>query len=154
MDKYLLHKIIQFLIIGAVVGSIIFFGIGCYQWGKNSPERQNELQMPTIQGNSLLPIPQIKEEIIYARITAYNSVPEQTDSTPFLMASGNLVYNGAVACPTYLPLGSFIEIEGKVYRCEDRTHPRNDGTFDVWTETIEEAVAWGSSIREITLLTF
>lgn len=37
-----------------------------------------------------------------------------------LMASGRPVYVGAVACPRYLALGTKVEIEDKIYRCEDR----------------------------------
>ena len=161
MDRYLLHKIIQYLIIGAVVGLIIFFGIGCYQWGKSSsnkpPELKSELkdgELIIYQGNTLAPIVQSREAIIYAKVTAYLSVPEQTDSTPFITASGEMVFDGGIACPTNLPFGTFVKIDGKWYECNDRTHPRNDGTFDIWVETIEEAITWGSSTKEITLLTF
>lgn len=37
-----------------------------------------------------------------------------------LMANGRPVHEGAVACPRWLKLGTKLEINGKVYTCEDR----------------------------------
>ncbi|MCL4529285.1 MAG: hypothetical protein M1282_07720, partial [Chloroflexi bacterium] len=35
--------------------------------------------------------------ILFLRVTAYASTPDETDSTPFIMADGNHVYDGAAA---------------------------------------------------------
>ena len=43
---------------------------------------------------------------VVAVVSAYNNLPEQTDSTPDIMASGNRVYEGAIACPIWLPFGT------------------------------------------------
>src|SRR3990167_1248447 len=41
----------------------------------------------------------------YVTITAYSSTPEETDSTPFITASGTHVRDGVVAA-NFLPLGT------------------------------------------------
>ncbi len=55
-----------------------------------------------------------------------------------LMASGKPVYEGAVACPKNIPLGTKVRINGQVYTCEDRTadwvQRRNGPTFDIFVE--------------------
>lgn len=71
-------------------------------------------------------------DTVYAFITGYNTVPEQTDSTPCLAAGGNICgRDDVVACPTYLPLHSWVRIDGKEYECMDRTHSKYDGRFDI-----------------------
>lgn len=55
-----------------------------------------------------------------------------------LMASGKPVYEGAVACPKNIPLGTKVRINGQIYTCEDRTadwvQKRNGPTFDIFVE--------------------
>ena len=48
------------------------------------------------------------------------------------MSSGIQVYDGAVACPRNIPLGTKVCIEHKLYTCEDRTHQKFDGRYDIW----------------------
>jgi hypothetical protein len=57
-----------------------------------------------------------------------------------LMASGKGVYEGAVACPKFLALGTVVKIEGKLYTCEDRYATRLDKhrglpTVDIFVES-------------------
>ena len=54
-----------------------------------------------------------------------------------LMASGKEVYEGAVACPRTLKLGTKVRIGGKTYTCEDRYSKWLDAkrglpTFDIF----------------------
>lgn len=70
-----------------------------------------------------------------------------------LMASGKAVYAGAVACPTFLKLGTHIALQGKIYTCEDRYATRLDTqrglpTIDVFVE----ANARGRAIETIYVL--
>jgi hypothetical protein len=56
-----------------------------------------------------------------------------------LMASGKAVYEGAVACPYSLKLGTKVSINGKTYTCEDRYSKWLDAkrglpTFDIFVE--------------------
>lgn len=69
---------------------------------------------------------------ITAMITGYNTVPEQTDSTPCIAAAGDICgRTDVVACPSWIPLHTWVEIEGKQYECMDRTAPKHDGRFDI-----------------------
>ena len=82
---------------------------------------------------------------IFATIYAYNSEVEQTDANPFMMASGNIVYDGAIACPEFIAFGTKVEIKGKKYTCEDRMGEkyRDKNYFDIWMTTKEQAKEWG-----------
>jgi len=97
--------------------------------------------------------------------TAYNSTPGQTDSTPFITATGTRVRLGVVALSRDLlgrfPYGTRITIEdlsgtyssflrGRVFVVEDTMHPRIGNTVDVWMGSRSEAMAWGSRNIRIT----
>ena len=57
----------------------------------------------------------IKEQVL-ATITAYNTIPEQTDNTPCLGAGGNICgRNNVVACPRSIPLGTWVIIDDTYY---------------------------------------
>ena len=60
-------------------------------------------------------------------ITAYSSTPEQTDSTPFVTASGSMVRDGIVA-NNLLSFGTKVKIPelygDKVFVVEDRMHSK------------------------------
>lgn len=67
-----------------------------------------------------------------AYVTGYNTVPGQTDDTPCIAAGGNICGRmDVVACPTDLPLYSWVRIEGKEYQCMDRTAGKHNGRFDI-----------------------
>jgi len=85
--------------------------------------------------------PTYKEVLV--EVTAYTSSIEETDSTPFLTASQTKVRNGIIACPRDLEFGTKIEIEGKIYICEDRMALKNNGKFDIWVESKDLAFEWG-----------
>jgi len=78
-----------------------------------APESTNSIATPT-------------REIVAETFTAIVTQYSYTDSChnirngKCLMASGKPVYLGAVACPSFLALGTKIEIDGKEYACEDR----------------------------------
>jgi len=101
-------------------------------------------------------------------MTAYNPLPEQTDSTPFESASGKLVKEGYAAISKDLekrfPLGSFIELVivceidskgnclgsdsskvGDLFRLkiEDRMHSRKKNQIDIFLMCKEDAIKFG-----------
>lgn len=88
-------------------------------------------------------------------ITAYSSTPEETDSTPFITASGSYVHFGVVAA-NWLPIGTAVRIPeyfGKqVFIVEDRMNKRHDDKLDVWLPTKEAAVNFGKRITKIEVL--
>jgi 3D (Asp-Asp-Asp) domain-containing protein len=79
--------------------------------------------------------------------TAYNSEPAQTDSTPFVTASGTRVRAGTLAVSRdlleLLPYGT------KIYVVEDTMHPRWKRRVDFWMPS--RAAAWRFGRREMTL---
>jgi hypothetical protein len=70
---------------------------------------------------------------ILAFVTGYNTIPAQTDGTPCIAASGADICGryDAAACPRSIPLGTFVEIRGATFVCEDRTARKFDGRFDI-----------------------
>ncbi len=84
--------------------------------------------------------------------SAYNSVPGQTDSTPFITASGTTVRRGVVAA-NFLPIGTLITIPDlygdEVFVVEDRMNSRYRNNVDIWMESVSEARAFGRKSVEI-----
>lgn len=101
------------------------------------------------------------------RATAYNSLPRQTDSTPFVTATGTRVRFGTVALSRDLlrqfPYGTRVSLEdlsgrydallgGRTFVVEDTMHARMVNTVDVWMSTQSQALAWGHRDIRITAL--
>lgn len=92
------------------------------------------------------------KEVRTVKATAYSSTPDQTDDSPFTMANGKRVHDGAVAA-NFLPFGTkvrFPELYGdKVFTVEDRMHKRFSDRVDIWMGTRSEAVRFG--IQNVTM---
>ena len=89
-------------------------------------------------------------------VTAYSSTPEQTDSTPFITASGKNVTDGIVA-NNMLPFGSKIRIPelygDKIFVVEDRMHQRKGNYhLDIWFPEYSQAKNFGAKITYIEVL--
>jgi len=71
------------------------------------------------------------------------------------MASGKKVYPGAAACPEFLEFGTKVEIEGKIYTCEDRMHKRyrDKWYFDIWMPEKAYAYEFGRQLLEVKIIT-
>ncbi|GAA5514669.1 hypothetical protein Dcar01_03425 [Deinococcus carri] len=102
---------------------------------------------------------------VIVRATAYNSTPGQTDSTPFITATGTRVRSGVVALSRDLlrsfPYGSRIMIEdlsgrynnlfrGRVFVVEDTMAARKTGSLDIWMSTRSQAIQFGARQVRIT----
>jgi hypothetical protein len=70
---------------------------------------------------------------LYAHVTGYNTVPAQTDNTPCVAASGANICGrtDVIACPRSIKFGTIIEINEKMYVCEDRLARKYDSRFDI-----------------------
>jgi 3D (Asp-Asp-Asp) domain-containing protein len=95
----------------------------------------------------------------YTRVvtaSAYNSVPWQTDSTPFITASGTTVRHGVLAA-NFLPIGTLVTIPDiygdQIFVVEDRMNPRYTNNVDIWMESISEARQFGRRKVEIYVYT-
>jgi 3D (Asp-Asp-Asp) domain-containing protein len=109
------------------------------------------------------------------RSTAYNSMPGQTDASPFKTATGARTRFGIVALSRDLlrsiPYGSKVVLEdmgswsngsgrGKynamlskmIFVVEDTMHPRKKGTVDVWFPARRQAIQWGARKLRIRIV--
>ncbi|HMB17469.1 MAG TPA: hypothetical protein VKO61_00970 [Candidatus Paceibacterota bacterium] len=88
-------------------------------------------------------------------LTAYSSSPDETDSTPFITASGERVREGIVAT-NFLPLNSTIQIPelfgDKIFVVKDRMHHRKTNFVDIWMPSKQEAKEFGIHETEILIL--
>lgn len=87
-------------------------------------------------------------------VTAYNSLPNQTDSTPFHTADNTHVRDGLIAA-NFLPLGTrvkFPELYGdKEFIVKDRMNKRYHYKADIWMEHYSDAVDFGLNYTTIEI---
>ena len=92
---------------------------------------------------------------IEVQVTAYASVPQETDSTPFITASGKHVADGFIAS-NFLPFGTKVMIPslfgGKIFTVEDRMARRMVGYVDIWMPTVADAKDFGIHKAQIVVL--
>lgn len=88
-------------------------------------------------------------------VTAYTSVPEETDDTPFTTASGSHTRDGVIAA-NFLPFGTKVRIPelfgSKVFTVEDRMAKRNARKMDVWMPTKSGALRFGIRYAAIEIV--
>ena len=87
-------------------------------------------------------------------ITAYNPVPEQTDSTPCISASGMNICETSknIAATNELPFGTLLVINGKVWEVQDRTNERYTNRIDLLMYNYQEAKNWGKQTLIVELI--
>lgn len=123
---------------------------------------QEQLEnLAIIEKNSLLPVTSISKfnennRIVKVIVTAYSSTPEETDSTPFITASGEMVGDGIIA-NNLLRFGTKVKIPelygNKVFVVLDRMHSRkSDFHVDIWFPSREEALNFGAKITYMEIL--
>lgn len=110
------------------------------------------LSFPLIPGST---VEYVREEINYeeikAQVSAFTSAVDETDGSPTETASGSQTKSTTLACPDKLAFGTKVEIEGKVYTCEDRMNARyrKSEHYDIWMQSKELAREWGR--RDLTI---
>lgn len=86
------------------------------------------------------------DRIVTVSMTAYNSLPEQTDSNPFETAMGTTTRHGIVAA-NFVPLGTYIKIPelygDEIFMVEDRMNARYTNCVDIWMEEYTDARQFG-----------
>lgn len=96
-------------------------------------------------------LPAINANLVW--VTAYASVPGQTDSTPFITASGEHVHDGTIAA-NWLPFGTKVKIPAlfgnKVFTVEDRMNQAFNERADIWMPTVNAAIRFG--IQHVTVV--
>ncbi|HWG84649.1 MAG TPA: hypothetical protein VNT60_04115 [Deinococcales bacterium] len=101
--------------------------------------------------------------------TGYNSLRGQTDSTPFITATGARTRFGVVALSRdmlrRIPYGSQVVIEdlsgrytsmlrGMTFVVEDTMHPRKTGQVDIWFPAYRQAISWGKRRVRLTVVRY
>ncbi|MFH1973543.1 MAG: hypothetical protein ABIK13_02970 [Patescibacteria group bacterium] len=88
-------------------------------------------------------------------VSAYTSVVEECDSTPFTTADGSQVRDGIVAA-NFLKFGTRFRIPDvygdKVFEVHDRMNARYQYKIDIWMLTKAEARAWGVRTVKVEIL--
>ncbi len=88
-------------------------------------------------------------------VTAYTSREEETDSTPFIAASGATVHWGMVATNAY-PFGTqvrFPDIYGdKIFVVKDRMHSRFENRLDIWFPEYSHARHFGLKNTKVEIV--
>lgn len=91
--------------------------------------------------------PRKARKTIRVLVTAYNSLLEQTDATPYVTAKGTFTRDGVVAA-NFLPFGTSIRLPdhfgAKEFTVEDRMNQRFRNRIDIWVPTKAQARAWGA----------
>ena len=87
---------------------------------------------------------QVSKFLMY--VTAYSSSEDETDSTPFITASGTRTRDGVVASNLF-PIGTRLKIPelfgDKILVVEDRMHGRFTDRIDVWMPSKWSALLFG-----------
>ena len=162
--KFLGKNVLIILIIAGILTGVLVFGIIKIQKTKaeSSSNPLSILELSITQGNSLLsvsnrslPEPQIIQRINMV-ITAYSSTPWETDSTPYITASGKTVKEGIIA-NNLLAFGTKVRIPelygDKIFTVEDRMN-RRKGYYhlDIWFPEHWQAKDFGVERAYIEIL--
>ena len=87
--------------------------------------------------------------------TSYSSTPDQTDSNPFITASGTHVHWGTVAC-NFLPFGTKVMFPdyfgNQIFTVEDRMAKRFSDRADIWFPSREAAHGFGRHTVRMVIL--
>ncbi|MEK7078066.1 MAG: hypothetical protein AAB911_00690 [Patescibacteria group bacterium] len=114
--------------------------------------------LATIKGTALMSARQPLIGIIKVYetiVTGYSSSADETDSTPFITASGEWVRDGIVAA-NFLPFGTKIRIPdvfgNKIFVVKDRMHSRNADKVDIWFSSKDLAKQFGRKKLEVQVI--
>jgi len=106
-------------------------------------------------GQNAIAVPDDANRVLYMRVTAYTSLPDETDSTPFITAMGTEVHDGVVAT-NILPFGTKIQIPAlfgdKIFTVEDRMNRRMKNVLDIWMPTKTKALRFGVNYTSIVIV--
>jgi len=116
-------------------------------------------QLTTIHGQALVQLTNPDTPVVinqrWVIVTGYSSTEDQTDSTPFITASGSRVNDGTVAC-NFLRFGTrvrFPDIYGdKIFVVKDRMALKNSHKIDIWFTSRGEAIQFGVRQLKVEVL--
>jgi 3D (Asp-Asp-Asp) domain-containing protein len=106
-----------------------------------------------IQGSQRLSLPTIDANLIW--VTAYASVPNETDGNPFITADGQHVRDGIIAA-NWLPFGTQVKMPtlfgNKIFTVEDRMNQAFNQRADIWMPTVTDALDFGIRHIEVVIV--
>lgn len=111
-----------------------------------------EVEAPVQKTVEAVKVIEPKYREIFATVYAYSSEESQTDADPYTMATGNKVYDGAIA-NNCLRFGTMVMIDDIWYTVEDRMNEKYGcNYFDIWMESKEEAIKFGKQTKQVYVL--
>jgi len=114
------------------------------------PAKEKSFSVITIKQEDYVVI-----DVINTTITAYSSTVDQTDSDPFITASGAWVEDGIVAA-NFLPFGTKIRIPklfgDKIFVVKDRMNARYNNRVDIWFSSRQQAINFGLQNTKIEII--
>ena len=145
-----------------LISAVLLLSLGVVGWGAVGDAASTpSFPTDTVAYESSLinqsPIPDPVKEIrvVETVVTAYSSRVGETDSTPFITASGSKVRMGVVAA-NWLPLGTQIKIPelfgDRIFTVEDRMNKKHPNKVDVWFSDTNEALRFGKKLTRIEIL--
>ena len=139
--------------------NLVFSSANALEIDKNIAELMPADGLATVQGQALIQSSNPDTLKVVAQklvaVTAYSSTADQTDSTPFITASGSDVRDGIVAC-NFLRFGTkvrFPQLYGdKIFVVKDRMALKNSHKIDIWFTTRNEAKEFGVKYLQVEIL--
>lgn len=121
-----------------------------YTGGHDLPVVGEDMPVPKIEVQSA----EAAEVAQVYHVTGYNTVPEQTDDTPCIAASGADICGrtDVIACPRAIPLGTRAIIDGREYVCEDRLAKKYDHRIDISCDKDTTCPARVTGRKEVVFL--
>ena len=99
--------------------------------------------------------PRVPAKVLKMTITAYSSSADQTDSTPFITASGSTVTENTVA-NNDLPFGTLVRLPelfgSQLFVVADRMNARFRRRLDVWMPNREKANSFGIKYTRVEVV--
>ena len=156
-----IKQFILSLIVAGLSASLLGFGLLSVNQVLASFGEADSPQLSAIQENSLIAVSNPQNPLKVVRkikvvATGYSSTVGQTDSTPFITASGATVEDGIIA-NNLLPFGTEVRIPelygDKIFIVEDRMNKKK-GYYhvDIWFPEYDQAKEFGAKTVYIEVL--
>ena len=146
------NPFLGFIVAGVIIG-VCLFGLIVPQ--KTNADFANSTNASYVAKAAIAQAQKAVKKI-KVTLTAYASVPEETDDTPFITASGKYVADGIIA-NNMLPFGTKVRIPDlygdKIFVVEDRMNKKkSDYHFDIWMPSESSALNFGVKTVDIEIL--
>jgi 3D (Asp-Asp-Asp) domain-containing protein len=139
------------------LGNWLKDNIGSMAWAQKT-ETDAVDTLATIKGTALMSVHQPLISIIKVYeifVTGYSSSVDETDSTPFITASGETVRDGIVAT-NFLPFNTKIKIPeifgNKIFVVKDRMNRRFTDKMDIWFASKDLAKQFGKKKLQVQVI--